>query len=115
MENNLLRSLPSVDELMRSEPLENLAERYGRELVVQAARNVVSQAREDIQAAGTEPGDLAELTTIELERLVRPRLQRVLNATGIIVHTNLGRAPLAEEAIERCRRSEAPTRIWNTT
>ncbi len=101
MENNLLRSLPSVDELMRREQLEALAEQHGRELVIQAARNAIDQARQNIRATGTEPADLTELAVAELERLLRPRLSRVLNATGIIVHTNLGRAPLADEAIER--------------
>lgn len=101
MENKLLRSLPSVDELMRSEQFATLAEQYGRELVTRAARNAIAQARESIRATGAEPGDLGHLAAAEVERLVRPRLGRVLNATGIVVHTNLGRAPLADEAIER--------------
>ena len=88
-----LRDLPSVDELARSsdDPLS-----------VQAARIVLSRAREDIQA-GAEPGDLAERMREELEGARQARLRRALNATGVIVHTNLGRAPLAEAALERVR------------
>src|SRR6266545_2207752 len=86
-----LRDLPSVDELARG---------LDDPLAVDAARAVLSQAREEIRA-GAEPGDLRERLRAELERVRRPRLRRVLNATGVIVHTNLGRAPLSEAALER--------------
>src|SRR6187455_1825261 len=82
-----LRDLPSVDELARS---------AGDPLAVEAARRVIDRAREEILAGG-EPGDLAERLQDEL----RPRLRRVINATGVIVHTNLGRAPLPEAALDR--------------
>ncbi len=86
-----LRDLPSVDELVR-----------GAEdpLAVDAARSVLARAREEIRV-GAEPGDLRARLRDELARARRPRLRRVLNATGVIVHTNLGRAPLAAEAIAR--------------
>ena len=61
---------------------------------------MLEQAREEIRA-GAEPGDLRCALRDELARARRPRLRRVLNATGVIVHTNLGRAPLAAEAIAR--------------
>jgi L-seryl-tRNA(Ser) seleniumtransferase len=86
-----LRDLPSVDELARG---------LDDPLAVDAARRVLEQAREEIRA-GAEPGDLGLRLRDELERTRRPRLRRVLNATGVIVHTNLGRAPLAEEALAR--------------
>jgi L-seryl-tRNA(Ser) seleniumtransferase len=85
-----LRDLPSVDELARSSD---------DPLAVDAARTVLTRAREQIQAGGS-PGDLAELLRRELARVRSPRLRRVMNATGVIVHTNLGRAPLASEALE---------------
>jgi L-seryl-tRNA(Ser) seleniumtransferase len=86
-----LRDLPSVDELARE---------AGDPLAVDAARVVIERAREEIQA-GADPGDLATRLREELADARRPRLRRVLNATGVIVHTNLGRAPLAEEAVDR--------------
>ena len=84
-----LRDLPSVDELAR----------YADDpLAVDAARTVLAHAREQIRT-GESPGDLAELLQRELDRVRAPRLRRVINATGVIVHTNLGRAPLAEAAL----------------
>jgi L-seryl-tRNA(Ser) seleniumtransferase len=97
---NPLRELPSVDELLGAEALEALIERHGRPLVVQAARSALARAREEIRA-GYEAGDVVARVAAELEAVLRPRLRRVLNATGIVVHTNLGRAPLAEEALAR--------------
>ena len=91
-----LRDLPSVDELARDECL---AEEPAP-LVVAAAREVLARAREEI-AAGHEPGDLAERTLAELAAARAPALRRALNATGVIVHTNLGRAPLPEAALAR--------------
>ena len=86
-----LRDLPSVDELARASD---------DPLAVEASRIVLERARDDIRA-GADPGDLALRLRDELAALRRPRLRRVLNATGVLVHTNLGRAPLAEEALER--------------
>jgi L-seryl-tRNA(Ser) seleniumtransferase len=88
-----LRDLPSVDELARTS---------GDPLAVEAARNVLARAREEIRT-GADPGDLTERLADELETTRAPRLRRALNATGVIVHTNLGRAPLAEAALERVR------------
>jgi len=93
-----LRDLPSVDELLRDERL--AAE--PRPLALAAARTALARAREEIQA-GAEPGNLAERALAELGSARSPRLRRVLNATGVIVHTNLGRAPLADAALERVR------------
>jgi L-seryl-tRNA(Ser) seleniumtransferase len=86
-----LRDLPSVDELARS---------VEDPLAVDAARRVIARAREEVRA-GTEPGDLVARLRAELDEARRPRLRRALNATGVIVHTNLGRAPLAEAALAR--------------
>jgi L-seryl-tRNA(Ser) seleniumtransferase len=91
-----LRDLPSVDELLRDERLG--AE--PRELVLAAARETLEQARAEIQA-GRDPGALVDAVLAELGRARQPSLRRVLNATGVLVHTNLGRAPLAEAALER--------------
>lgn len=88
-----LRDLPSVDELARD---------AGDPLAVEAARAVLARAREEIQA-GVDPGDLRARLDDELAAARTPSLLRVLNATGVIVHTNLGRAPLAEAALDHVR------------
>jgi L-seryl-tRNA(Ser) seleniumtransferase len=86
-----LRDLPSVDELARA---------VDDPLAVGAARSVIDRAREEIRA-GVDPGDLEARLRGELDALRRPSLRRVLNATGVVVHTNLGRAPLADAALEQ--------------
>ncbi len=91
-----LRDLPSVDELARDERLAG----EPPPLVVAAARELLARAREEI-ATGHDPGDLAERTLAELAAARAPALRRALNATGVIVHTNLGRAPLPEAALAR--------------
>ena len=91
-----LRDLPSVDELARDERLAG----EPPALAVEAARAALARAREEIKA-GHDPGDLGERALAELSSARTPSLRRALNATGVIVHTNLGRAPLAEAAIER--------------
>jgi L-seryl-tRNA(Ser) seleniumtransferase len=86
-----LRELPSVDELARG---------IGDPLAVDAARAVLDRAREEIRA-GADPGDLHARVHAELAAVRAPSLRRVLNATGVIVHTNLGRAPLPARVLER--------------
>ncbi len=92
-----LRDLPSVDELARGN---------GDPRAVEAARSVLGRAREQIRAGGN-PGDLGARLDEELATVRAPHLRRVINATGVIVHTNLGRAPLATTAIERVRQVAA--------
>jgi L-seryl-tRNA(Ser) seleniumtransferase len=84
-----LRDLPSVDELARGSD---------DPLAVEAARAVIDQAREEIRR-GADPGDLEARLAEELRAVRAAHLRRVVNATGVIVHTNLGRAPLAAEAL----------------
>jgi L-seryl-tRNA(Ser) seleniumtransferase len=88
-----LRDLPSVDELTRG--LED-------PLAVAAARTVLDRAREEIRA-GSDPGDLSQRFSAELKQARRMRLRRAINATGVVIHTNLGRAPLAEAALDAAR------------
>jgi len=85
-----------VDELLRDERLAN----EPHALAVDVARAAIDRAREEI-AAGRDPGAIAELAVAELAQRRRPALRRVLNATGVLVHTNLGRAPLGAPALAR--------------
>jgi L-seryl-tRNA(Ser) seleniumtransferase len=92
-----LRDLPSVDELAADE---RLASSAPRPLLVHAVRSALARAREEIRA-GADPGNLVERVEHELAAARAARLRRTINATGVIVHTNLGRAPLARAALER--------------
>jgi L-seryl-tRNA(Ser) seleniumtransferase len=98
-----LRSLPSVEQLLQTEPLRS-AVRYGpRSLAVEAARREINRAREIILGGNGGPPELSELAAgaaAALERATRSTITAVINATGVVVHTNLGRAPLAFEALE---------------
>jgi L-seryl-tRNA(Ser) seleniumtransferase len=91
-----LRDLPSVDRILADERVSGAP----HELAVAAARVVLDRARDEIRA-GRDPGSLVEAVLEELARSRRPSLRRVLNATGVLVHTNLGRAPLAPAALAR--------------
>ena len=95
-----LRDLPSVDRVIDDPELSGLAETYGRTRLVEAARASLDVARERIRAGDDAPA-ISELVRTHLEQLLEPRLRRVLNATGVVVHTNLGRAPLADAAVAR--------------
>ncbi|MFN8187356.1 MAG: L-seryl-tRNA(Sec) selenium transferase [Gaiellales bacterium] len=95
-----LRELPSVDRLLADARVEALLEAHDRAAVVDAARRALEGARREI-LAGRDVSDLAGRVEGELRAALVPRLRRVLNATGVVVHTNLGRAPLAPGALER--------------
>ncbi len=89
-----LRTLPSVDEVLSR--LEHLLGPFPRKLVVAEIRRVLDQARAEIRSGG-QASELSVETRVEqvLAALLRPSLKRVINATGVVLHTNLGRAPLA--------------------
>lgn len=91
--NQLLRDLPSVNELV--ERLNSHAKRYPRSLIVEEARRVLNAARNRIRAGEHLDTDAMEQEILcSLDGLARPSLRRVINATGVVLHTNLGRAPL---------------------
>jgi len=101
-QENPLRALPSVNELLQDERLVASEAEYGHDLVVDAARKAIDAARERL-AAGEQAEDIVADALEILKGSAAPRLRRVLNATGIVVHTNLGRAPLAPGALERIK------------
>lgn len=85
--------------------------RYGRPAVLRAARDAASTLRKVVLAGGQAPPELAAWLEAESGRLMeeagRPSLVRVINATGVLLHTNLGRAPLGREIVERAARRAA--------
>jgi L-seryl-tRNA(Ser) seleniumtransferase len=87
-----LRLLPSVDELVSS--LENLQARFPRPLIVDECRRVLDDARRAIREGQPAPSALASRVARSLEALEHGSLRHVINASGVILHTNLGRAPL---------------------
>ena len=89
-----LRDLPSVDALVRSLPATGLP----RSLVIESARTAIAEAREQISLGND--GDPQAIARRMVEHLDAGRPRSVINATGVLLHTNLGRAPLAGEAAE---------------
>jgi L-seryl-tRNA(Ser) seleniumtransferase len=95
------RCLPSVDKLLSEEPVRRLQENYPRELIVAVIRRHLEQERLAIAAGSpcsTTP-EIADLVCAEVTALKSPSLRPVINATGVILHTNLGRAVLSREAM----------------
>lgn len=87
-----------MGKLLESAEVQALLVGYPRDLVVDTVRNLVEEAR---SSAGTfSPENLASLLKERMDSELRPTLRRVINATGVVLHTNLGRAPLADAAIE---------------
>jgi L-seryl-tRNA(Ser) seleniumtransferase len=99
---DLLKKLPQVEEVLKRPQLVELAARFPREKLAQSVREAVDAVRQRI-LAGEEPDEsidaIAARAAQQALSLERPSLRRVINATGVIVHTNLGRSPLAPEAV----------------
>lgn len=95
-----LRRLPSVDRLLQEPGISELIQASGRELVVDIVREVLEATRHAILAGEPCPSTEALVAAIthSLADALRPTLRRVINATGVIIHTNLGRSPLSEAA-----------------
>ena len=96
-----LRQLPSVDALLQNHTVSALALRYSHALVVESARAALDAARQTILSGSDAPMPalLIDDVRVRVEHAVQPSLVPVINATGVIIHTNLGRAPLSEETI----------------
>ncbi len=97
-----LRALPSVDQLIQAGQEDGLLERYGRPLVLEAIRFTMDGIRSGHKAGSPLPGREQILTDVakRLSAWLEPTLIPVINATGVVLHTNLGRAPLSRSALE---------------
>jgi L-seryl-tRNA(Ser) seleniumtransferase len=114
--SQLFRKLPAVDDVMRDPAVSALVASYGHESVVDAARVVLVRLRQEITSGllnddnGVLELALSGLTGAlenQLRQALSYSLQPLINATGVILHTNLGRAPLSAEAIEHIRETAA--------
>jgi len=107
----LLRQIPSVDELLAQARLATLSKRVDRNLVVEVARTVLADLRARIAgdsnwtAVSMDAASMEELISVQVEKILSRSLQPVINATGVILHTNLGRAPLPETVVDEFRRT----------
>ena len=104
MKTSLLREIPSVDELLGRPELSALAAQVNRGYVAERVREVLEEVRAEIRSGTGGEHPLANLEARIAERVrnvLEPSLGTVINATGVILHTNLGRAPLAAEAVAR--------------
>ena len=96
-----MRGLPAVEILLRHPILAAAGAGIPRLLLVESVRAELARERVRLRAGSVEPvavGVLAERALCRARDAVRPQLRRVLNATGVVLHTNLGRAPLAAPA-----------------
>ena len=114
-QSELLRQIPSLDELLTQPRLAELAKRVDRNLIVEVARTVLDDLRAriteqvatavlaDISLVACDRASLEERITALVEKILSRSLLPVINATGVILHTNLGRAPLPESVVEEFR------------
>ena len=104
---SLYRLLPSLDKLLQSRSLEDILQRYPRGAAVRSARAALARIRAEIRlgtadevSIRSQVGELPSSIAAEMESGTRFSLRRVINATGVILHTNLGRAPLSRSALD---------------
>jgi L-seryl-tRNA(Ser) seleniumtransferase len=103
----LYRKLPSVDELVRAPALRSIAESEGQSALIDAARTVLARLRDEIAAGTVEERTidvaltgLADAVERQVRQSLRFSLRQAINATGVILHTNLGRAPISGAAVD---------------
>jgi len=109
LRQQILRKIPSVDEILSRPEIENVLKAYPRNVVVEGIRKALGRLRQELlrkeELSGVENElfsfeHLYPLFQKEIESQVQPQLRRVINATGVIIHTNLGRSPLHPSALQ---------------
>ena len=101
MDKNAFRSIPSVDNILSDPRIIDLFELLDREFLVQVIREITDSVREEIQKGKTLPNrnELIEMVVGTVNCEIEQWPSSVINATGVVLHTNMGRAPLSEEAL----------------
>ena len=102
---NIFRNLPSVNQLLESPQLKQMVDNVSHNVVVDGVRSFLDELRQQVSEAAEEatiptPNELASRIAEWIKNEEQPYLRPVINATGIILHTGLGRAPLAQRAVE---------------
>ena len=101
-----LKRIPSVDEIMLHDKVQRLIENFKRDYIVDLLRAVISDIREELRSREEDVArdvikeKILKRLHIKLEQSGRGTLQKVINGTGVVLHTNLGRAPLGKRALE---------------
>jgi L-seryl-tRNA(Ser) seleniumtransferase len=105
--SNEFRNMPSVDRLISDERVRQLDASYSPDLLVELVRRRLQTVRQSIANGGSCPSfdEIVEDIRSEVESLTAPALRQVVNATGVLLHTNLGRSPLSDEAIAAMERA----------
>ncbi len=106
MKGELLRKIPKVDSLLKDEELLKEAEGKPLTLLKKAINNALENIRKDVLSGKKKSilrEEIVKEIKEELEKLSRPKLHRVINATGVVLHTNLGRAPISEKVAEHLK------------
>jgi L-seryl-tRNA(Ser) seleniumtransferase len=103
-----LRGLPSVDRVLGKKEVNALIQKEGRKAVTDAVRSLILKRRRAVMGGGgrkeAEPGEIAEEEIrSELQAMKTPSIVRVVNATGVVIHTNLGRSPLPSSCLDYLR------------
>ncbi len=106
--NKLLREIPSVDVLLRSPEIKEMAQVYHRSMILRAVQQILDEKRKIIlnmdESTDISSSQLNMINTEDIRQVIskmkEPSLKRVINATGIIIHTNIGRAPLSDDAVQ---------------
>ncbi|MEA3361795.1 MAG: L-seryl-tRNA(Sec) selenium transferase [Thermodesulfobacteriota bacterium] len=105
-QQNLLRTLPAIDRILREEPLRNLSQQLPQETLSHAVQELIASLRQEILETGQivpperlHPENVAAVAAQNCRELLQPSLRKVINATGTLLHTNLGRAPLSSQSL----------------
>ena len=98
--NDARRALPSVSSLLETPRVRQLLETEGRGVVVEAIRTMIAAVRGSASAAPTSDEEWGDAIATVVAGCTRPSLRKIINATGVVLHTNLGRAPLPRAAID---------------
>lgn len=97
-----LRGLPAVDQILKTQQAAEFVAFFGRPLTLDAIREELSLVREEIKTGETLPStaEILQRVAMRLEEWIKPSLVPVINASGVVLHTNLGRAPLSKAALQ---------------